>query len=46
MIKPPEDDVAETVGCSVGTVKSTCSRALARLRTRAEAAQLTRRNLR
>lgn len=40
-----EADVAESVGCSVGTVKSTCSRALARLRTRAEAAQITSRSI-
>lgn len=40
-----EADVADSVGCSVGTVKSTCSRALARLRTRAEAAQITTRSI-
>ncbi|MFT3889217.1 MAG: SigE family RNA polymerase sigma factor [Arachnia sp.] len=40
-----EADVAAAVGCSVGTVKSTCSRALSRLRTRAEAARLTERSL-
>ena len=28
----PEAEVARTLGCSVGTVKSTCSRALQRLR--------------
>ena len=39
-----EADVAEAVGCSVGTVKSTCSRALARIRTRAEAALITSRS--
>lgn len=39
-----EADVAATVGCSVGTVKSTCSRALARLRSRAEAALHTSRS--
>jgi DNA-directed RNA polymerase specialized sigma24 family protein len=27
-----EAEVAQTLGCSVGTVKSTCSRALGRLR--------------
>lgn len=37
-----EADVAEHVGVSVGTVKSTCSRALARLRSRGEAASATR----
>lgn len=37
-----EKDVAEQVGVSVGTVKSTCSRALARLRSRGEAAEATR----
>lgn len=37
-----EADVAEHVGVSVGTVKSTCSRALSRLRSRGEAAQATR----
>lgn len=37
-----EADVADAAGVSVGTVKSTCSRALARLRTRGEAAQATR----
>lgn len=38
----PESDVARVLGCSVGTVKSTCSRALARLRSRGEAALSTR----
>ena len=37
-----EADVAEQLGVSVGTVKSTCSRALARLRSRGEAAPATR----
>ena len=37
-----EDDVAAALGCSVGTVKSTCSRALARLRV---PAALTGRNI-
>ena len=37
-----EAEVAATAGVSVGTVKSTCSRALARLRSRGEAAQATR----
>ena len=37
-----EADVADAAGVSVGTVKSTCSRALARLRSRGEAAQATR----
>ncbi|NHB84047.1 SigE family RNA polymerase sigma factor [Tessaracoccus sp. HDW20] len=41
-----EADVAETLGCSVGTVKSTASRALARLRSRAEAASYTTRSTR
>ena len=38
----PEAEVAETLGISVSTVKSTCSRALARLRSRNDAAQVTR----
>lgn len=38
----PEAEVAEQVGVSVGTVKSTCSRALARLRSRGDAAEATR----
>ncbi len=38
----PVDGVAELIGCSAGTVKSTCSRALARLRSRGEAASTTR----
>ncbi|MDO5676845.1 MAG: SigE family RNA polymerase sigma factor [Propionibacteriaceae bacterium] len=38
----PEVEVAQLLGCSVGTVKSTCSRALARLRSRGEAALATR----
>ena len=37
-----EAEVAATAGVSIGTVKSTCSRALARLRSRGEAAQATR----
>ncbi len=37
-----EADVAEQLGVSVGTVKSTCSRALARLRSRGGAAPATR----
>lgn len=37
-----EADVAQQLGISVGTVKSTCSRALARLRSRGEAALATR----
>ncbi len=37
-----EADVAAQVGVSIGTVKSTCSRALSRLRSRGEAAQATR----
>lgn len=35
-------DIATHLGVSVGTVKSTCSRALAKLRSRGEAAQATR----
>ncbi|MFT3889219.1 MAG: SigE family RNA polymerase sigma factor [Arachnia sp.] len=38
----PVESVAELVGCSAGTVKSTCSRALARLRSRDGAATTTR----
>lgn len=38
----PEAEVAAAAGVSVGTVKSTCSRALSRLRSRGEAAQATR----
>ncbi|WP_232548659.1 SigE family RNA polymerase sigma factor [Propioniciclava soli] len=37
-----EAEVAEHVGVSVGTVKSTCSRALSRLRSRNDAAEATR----
>ena len=37
-----ESDIAAHLGVSVGTVKSTCSRALAKLRSRSEAAQATR----
>lgn len=37
-----EAEVADHVGVSVGTVKSTCSRALARLRSRNDAAEATR----
>ncbi|MFC5179467.1 SigE family RNA polymerase sigma factor [Nocardioides taihuensis] len=35
----PEAEVAATLGCSVGTVKSTCSRALQRLRVLAAPSQ-------
>lgn len=38
----PDSEVAQMLGVSVGTVKSTCSRALARLRSRNEAAMSTR----
>ncbi|MDN5571872.1 MAG: SigE family RNA polymerase sigma factor [Propionibacteriaceae bacterium] len=38
----PEAEVADHVGVSVGTVKSTCSRALGRLRSRNDAAEATR----
>ena len=37
-----EADIADQLGVSVGTVKSTCSRALAKLRSRSEAAQAAR----
>lgn len=37
-----EADIAAQLGVSAGTVKSTCSRALAKLRSRGEAAQATR----